>query len=542
MHGHLVAVEVGVVGRAGQRVQLERAALHQHRLKGLDAQAVQRRRAVQQHGVVADYDFERIPDLRLDALDRLARRLDVSGGAGLDQALHHERLEELQRHLLRQAALVHLQLRADHDDRAARIVHALAQQVLAEAPLLALQHVGEGLERAVVRPGHGAAAAAVVDQGVHGLLQHTLLVADDDVRRAQLQQPLQAVVAVDHAAVQVVEVGRREPAAVELHHGAQVRRNHGDAVEDHPFRPVAGKAERLDHFQALEEADALLPAGGGQLFLELLRKLVEVDFRQQFLDGFGAHAGLKIVLVLFAHVAVFLLVEELLLLQLAHVAGVGDDIQGKVEDLLQHAGRDVEHQAHAGRDALEIPDMGNRRGQLDVAHPLAADLGPRDLHAAALADFALIADALVFSAVALPVLGGAEDALAEQAVAFRLERAVVDGLRLFDLAVRPLPDFFGRSKSDLDGFKRVKFHAVPLPVSCCSRRRPRPQGRRAQYPQHPHRPRRLWRRRPRRRPRRFPCRRTARPRRHRHRFRCRRFPRPRRSPRNRRRPRRARSG
>ena len=34
---------------------------------------------------------------------------------------------------------------------------------------------------AVVGAGHRAAAAAVVDQGVHSLLQHTLLVADDDV-------------------------------------------------------------------------------------------------------------------------------------------------------------------------------------------------------------------------------------------------------------------------------------------------------------------------------------------------------------------------
>ncbi len=53
-----------------------------------------------------------------------------------------ERLEQLERHLLRQAALVQLQLRADDDDRAAGIVDALAEQVLAEAALLALQHVG----------------------------------------------------------------------------------------------------------------------------------------------------------------------------------------------------------------------------------------------------------------------------------------------------------------------------------------------------------------------------------------------------------------
>ena len=61
-------------------------------------------------------------------------------------------------------------LGAGHDDRAARVVHALAEQVLAEAALLALQHVAERLERAVARPGHGPAAAAVVEQRVDGLL------------------------------------------------------------------------------------------------------------------------------------------------------------------------------------------------------------------------------------------------------------------------------------------------------------------------------------------------------------------------------------
>src|SRR5215467_2551096 len=45
--------------------------------------------------------------------------------------------------------------------------------------------------------------------------------------------------------------------------------------------------------------------------------------------------------------------------------------------------------------------------------------------------------ALVLAAQALVVLDRAEDARAEQAVAFRLERAVVDRLRLLDLAVGP---------------------------------------------------------------------------------------------------------
>jgi hypothetical protein len=64
VHGHLVAVEVRVEGGADQRVQLDRLALDQHRLERLDAQAVQRRRAVEQHRVLADHLFEDVPDLR----------------------------------------------------------------------------------------------------------------------------------------------------------------------------------------------------------------------------------------------------------------------------------------------------------------------------------------------------------------------------------------------------------------------------------------------------------------------------------------------
>src|SRR5207237_5046020 len=88
--------------------------------------------------------------------------------------------------------------------------------------------------------------------------------------------------------------------------------------------------------------------------------------------------------------------------------------------------------------------------QVDVAHALAPDLRARDLNAAALADDALVADPLVLAAVALPVLGRTEDALAEQPVLLGLERAVVDRLRLGDLAARPRADLLRGSEADGD--------------------------------------------------------------------------------------------
>src|SRR4029077_356872 len=112
--------------------------------------------------------------------------------------------------------------------------------------------------------------------------------------------------------------------------------------------------------------------------------------------------------------------------------------------------RDVEQVADAARHALGEPDVRDRRGEGDGGHALAAHLLPRHLDAAALADDALVADTLVLAAVALPVARRPENALAEQAVALRLERAVVDGLRLRYLTRRPIANLLRRGEADPD--------------------------------------------------------------------------------------------
>src|SRR5215472_7765344 len=117
------------------------------------------------------------------------------------------------------------------------------------------------------------------------------------------------------------------------------------------------------------------------------------------------------------------------------VVDMRDHVGGEVDDLLQVLRRQVEQVAEPARHTLEVPDVRDRGGELDVAHPLPPHLGASDLDAAALADDALEPDPLVLAAVTLPVPGGAEDLLAEEPVLFRLERAVVDGLGLLDLAV-----------------------------------------------------------------------------------------------------------
>src|SRR5690606_33351369 len=111
--------------------------------------------------------------------------------------------------------------------------------------------------------------------------------------------------------------------------------------------------------------------------------------------------------------------------------------------------------ADARRQRLQEPDVGDGRRELDMAHALAPDARERHLDAALLADDALVLHALVLAAQALVVLHGAEDARAEQAVTLGLERAVVDRLRLLDLAERPRADALGAGDADLDLVERL---------------------------------------------------------------------------------------
>src|SRR6185437_11000222 len=522
--------------------------------ESLDAEAVQRRRPVQQDRVLGDDLFEDVPHDRLRALHHPLGGLDVLRVVQVNEALHHERLEQLQRHLLGQAALVELELRADDNDGPAGVVDALAEQVLAEPALLALEHVGQRLQRAVARARDRAAAATVVEEAVDGLLEHPLLVVHDDLGRTEVKEPLEAVVPVDDPAVQVVQVGRREPATVELDHRPQVRRDHRDAVEDHAHGAVPRVEERGDDLEPLEGTSLLLALASADDLAQVARLGVEVEGRQPVLDGLGAHAAAEVPAEPVPHLAV----QELVALQvldlqalepgpdlvdpvdllggavadLPHLAvgrladlatgvalgplglelsqvslelllpgldvvvpallklspldrdpslqgrqvalarlvvHVGDHVRREVDDLLQVLRGEVEQVAETARHTLEVPDVRDRRGQLDVPHPLTPHLGPSDLDAAALADDALEPDALVLAAVALPVLRRTEDLLAEEPVLLRLERAVVDRLRLLHLAVRPGEDVPRGREIDRQTVALIDVEHVYLPFSLVAR-------------------------------------------------------------------------
>ena len=133
--------------------------------------------------------------------------------------------EELNCHLLWQATLVDLELRTHHDDRTARVVDALTQQVLAEAPLLTLKHIANALKAAASASCIDSAATTssrVVNQAIDRFLQHTLLVTLNYLWCVELDKFLETVITVDDAAVEVVEVTRRKASTTQGYHWPQI--------------------------------------------------------------------------------------------------------------------------------------------------------------------------------------------------------------------------------------------------------------------------------------------------------------------------------
>ena len=249
-------------------------------------------------------------------------------------------------------ALMQLQSRTDDDDRSARVVDALTEQVLTEATLLALQHIAERLQRSLVGTGDGLAAAAVVEQSIDRLLQHAPLVANDDLGRIELEKALQTVVAVDDATIQVIQIAGRKATTVEGHQGAQIRRQHRNHRQHHPLGTIPALSEGLHDLESLGELLSLrLARRRSHLLAKLLAQRVDVHPPEHFDDRFAAHPRVELVLaVLFDELHVALFGEKLGAAQF-RLFRIDDDVALAVQDLLEVLERDVEHVADAGRQS-----------------------------------------------------------------------------------------------------------------------------------------------------------------------------------------------
>ena len=114
--------------------------------------------------MLTNHFFQNIPDFRNLLLHQLLGRLNCGGHAAEFQLIEDERLEEFQGHQLGQAALMQFQGRAHHNDRTARVVDTLTQQVLTKTAALTFDHVRKRLQGTLVRARHGLAATTVIKQ------------------------------------------------------------------------------------------------------------------------------------------------------------------------------------------------------------------------------------------------------------------------------------------------------------------------------------------------------------------------------------------
>ena len=143
MHRHLVTVEIRIERGTNKWMKLDGLTFDQNRFEGLDAESVQGWRTVQHDRVFANDFFENIPDFSAFALDHFLGSFDGCRHTTHLQFGEDKRLEQFERHLLRQTALMQSQCRTNHDDRTTRVINTLTEEVLTEAALLTLDHVSE---------------------------------------------------------------------------------------------------------------------------------------------------------------------------------------------------------------------------------------------------------------------------------------------------------------------------------------------------------------------------------------------------------------
>mmetsp|Transcript_35160 Transcript_35160/g.76853 ORF Transcript_35160/g.76853 Transcript_35160/m.76853 type:complete len:281 (+) Transcript_35160:3348-4190(+) len=162
-------------------------------------------------------------------LHQALQALDVVRG-------HHLRDGEVERDGPGHAQLVQAEGGVGGDDGARGEVHALPHEVPADAPLLALEALRDGLDGA---PGARVAARVPGDGVVHVRhhveLQQLRELRDQVRRRAALLLPPQVVVGADDVAHHVRQVVLRPGTAAHLDGRAHGQRRDGQHRQDHPI-------------------------------------------------------------------------------------------------------------------------------------------------------------------------------------------------------------------------------------------------------------------------------------------------------------------
>src|SRR5699024_1576993 len=100
----------------------------------------------------------------------------------------------------------------------------------------------------------------------------------------------------------------------------------------------------------------------------------------------------------------------------------------------------IQNKSHPAGDSLKVPDMGHRSRQGNMPHTLAAYAGLCYFNTAPVTHNTFIADLLVLSAMAFPVLARSKYLFAEKSVLFRFQRTVINCFRFCHFASGPFQD------------------------------------------------------------------------------------------------------
>ena len=254
MHRHLVAVKVRVERNAHRWRYLDREPFYQPGAERLNAQAMERGGAVQEYPAVLNDLLKDRPHFVACLLYQAVSVPDIVRKSAPYHFPDNERAEKFERHFFRQSAFVDREPGTDYDHRTAGVIHALAKQVLAEPPLFALQHIRQRSKRPPLgRHLLGSKTRGVVYQGVDRFLKHALLVLHNNFRSLNFQKLFQAVVPVDHTAIQIIQIRSCIPSAVQSDHRPKVRRQNRQNRHHEPLGPMIVLYHRLDHLEPPQE-------------------------------------------------------------------------------------------------------------------------------------------------------------------------------------------------------------------------------------------------------------------------------------------------
>src|SRR4051812_25791974 len=111
---------------------------------------MQSRGTVQKNRMLFHHFIENIPNFFFFLFHHLLCTFDGGDVTALFKLIEDERFEELERHLLRQAALVQLKVGTYYDHRTTGVVDALTEKILTETTLLTLEHIAQRTKRALI--------------------------------------------------------------------------------------------------------------------------------------------------------------------------------------------------------------------------------------------------------------------------------------------------------------------------------------------------------------------------------------------------------